>query len=115
MEEVLKPTPNPEEILLLLGLEKLRQSIVEYSLRSHTLRKIPKSYLISWGGKFVCCEIDISFIWGKCQVRDHHKLSFPGRHLPTQINNRNIKTKSEIFSKLTMKTPERRQWQCLYC
>ena len=76
MEEVLKPTPNPEEISLLSGLEKLRQSIVEYSLRSHTLRKIPKFYPISWSGNFVCCEVDISFIWGKYQVRDHHKLSF---------------------------------------
>ena len=27
-----------------------------------------------------------------------------------KINNRNIRTKSEIFSKLTMKIPDRRHW-----
>ena len=28
-----------------------------------------------------------------------------------KVNNRNIRTRCEIFSKLTIKTPERRQWR----
>ena len=40
--------------------------------------------------------------------------SFPaGIYLP-KVNNRNTRTRCEICSELTIKTPERRQW-CLYC
>ena len=35
------------------------------------------------------------------------KLS--SRHLPAHINNKNTKTRCKIFSKLTLKKPERRQ------
>ena len=28
-----------------------------------------------------------------------------------QVNNRNTRTRCEIYSKLTIKTPERRQWR----
>ena len=36
---------------------------------------------------------------------------FTGIYL-LKVNNRNTRTSSEICSKLTMKTPERRQWRC---
>ena len=42
----------------------------------------------------------------------------PIRYLPAQSNNKNTKTRCEICSKLTIKTPERHQlnsFQCLYC
>ena len=29
-----------------------------------------------------------------------------------KVNNRNTRTRYEIYSKLTVKTPERRQWYC---
>ena len=35
---------------------------------------------------------------------------FPAGNYMFKINNRNTKTRSEICSKLTMKTPERRHW-----
>ena len=38
----------------------------------------------------------------------------PAGNYMFQVNNRNTRTKREICSKLTIKTPERRHW-CLYC
>ena len=37
------------------------------------------------------------------------KRSHPSRHLPTQVNNRNIRTRCGMCSKLTIKTP--RHWR----
>ena len=34
----------------------------------------------------------------------------PSLHLRAQVNNRNTTTRCEIYSKLTLKTPERRHW-----
>ena len=39
------------------------------------------------------------------------KRSHPIRHLPTQVNYRNTRTRCGMCSKLTIKTPERRQWR----
>ena len=38
-------------------------------------------------------------------------------HCKNEVNNRNTRTNREICSKLTIKTPERRQalFWCLYC
>ena len=35
----------------------------------------------------------------------------PSRHLPAQSQQKNTRTRCEICSKLTIKIPERRQWQ----
>ena len=37
-------------------------------------------------------------------------IYLPGIYLP-KVNNRNTRTRCEICSKLTIKTPERRQWR----
>ena len=39
---------------------------------------------------------------------------YPAGNYMFKVNNRNTRTKCEICSKLTIKTPERRQWR-LYC
>ena len=38
--------------------------------------------------------------------------SNPAGNYMFKVNNRYTRTKSEISSKLTIKTPERRQWRC---
>ena len=45
----------------------------------------------------------------------HSKLSqlstlVTNRHLPAGINNRNTRTRCDIWSRLTIKTPDRRKW-----
>ena len=42
-------------------------------------------------------------------VMDHLQ---PSRNSMLKVNNKNTKTRCEICSKLTKKTPERRQWHC---
>ena len=37
--------------------------------------------------------------------------SFPSKHLLVQSNNRNARKRYEIYSKLTIKTTERRYWR----
>ena len=38
-------------------------------------------------------------------------VSQPSRHLLVKVNNRNTRVRCEICSKLTINTPERRQWR----
>ena len=47
---------------------------------------------------------------GKLQpfINPNEPLSKPSRQLLVQVNNRNTRTRCEICSKLTIKTPERR-------
>ena len=39
-------------------------------------------------------------------------LNFPANIYSFKVNNRNTRKRCEICSKLTTKTPERRQWRC---
>ena len=50
--------------------------------------------------------------WVKVRKRAEQKShsSFPAVIYLLKFNNRNTRTKSEIYSKLALKTPERRQW-----
>ena len=38
--------------------------------------------------------------------------SFPASNYKYKVNNRNTRARCKICSKLTLKTPERRQWLC---
>ena len=48
-------------------------------------------------------------IWLSGLIRLSKLQKLPSRHLPLKVNNRNTRTRCEICSKLTIKTPERRQ------
>ena len=63
--------------------------------------------------KFTCYSSPnlIEFLNGCCHsfiYPDIHSSS--SRQVHFKVNNRNVRTSCEIFSKLTMKTPEQRQW-----
>ena len=43
--------------------------------------------------------------------RGEFKTLSPTRQLDFKVNNRNIRARCEIYSKLTIKTPEQRHWR----
>ena len=52
----------------------------------------------------------------KVNIRDTGTMPWPSRNLHTQGHNRITRTMCEICSKLTIKTPEQRQWRlCFHC
>ena len=63
-----------------------------------TLGAIPKFYLISW------CE---SFV----ETHNFRRIS-GGSPKKIKVSKENMRTRSEICSKLTIKTAERSQWCC---
>ena len=54
------------------------------------------------------------FIWHKHTVKLHVALFSPGNYM-FKVNNRNTRTKSEICSKLTIKTLDMASFWCRYC
>ena len=40
--------------------------------------------------------------------------TYPAGNCLFKVNNKNTRVRCEIYSKLTVKAPERRQWQALY-
>ena len=58
-------------------------------------------------------ESDYVTIVNKNEIdgKDNHKfVSYPASIYMLKVNNRNTRTRCEICSKLTIKTPERRHW-----
>ena len=47
-------------------------------------------------------------------IAPHHSYPFPAGICLVKVNNRNTRKRCEICAKLTIKTPERRQWRCTY-
>ena len=52
---------------------------------------------------------------GKVKCRRKPNVSFPTNIYLFKVNNRKTQKRRQICSKLTMKTPERRQFWCFYC
>ena len=52
---------------------------------------------------------------GKVKCRRKPNVSFPTNIYLFKVNNRKTQKRSQICSKLTMKTPERRQFWCFFC
>ena len=53
----------------------------------------------------------------RLNIKNYLKLSFPSQHVPAESYQRNTRTRCEICSKLTIKTPERCHWRtcCTRC
>ena len=66
---------------------------MDHSVKNKTLQKNPKTQLIHILGDLISTN--------------------PAGNYMFKVNNRNTRTRYEICSKLSIKTPERRQW--LYC
>ena len=62
-------------------------------------------------------EIPLLFKFSCLEQKTFEKMrsfvdSLPAGNYILKVNNRNARTKCEICSKLTIKTPERRKWRC---
>ena len=47
----------------------------------------------------------------KCAIRNSFEINIPAGNYMFKVNNRNTEARCETCSKLTMKTPEQRQWR----
>ena len=75
-------------------------------------------YLSNFEGS--CCILciicfNVGLRWRNCSARWNvdweSKYNFPAGIYLLKVNNKNTRTRCEICSKLTIKTPERRQWR----
>ena len=55
-------------------------------------------------------EVIIMMNYFCAMLSDESTLNLPNRHLPAKVNNRNTRPMCETWSKLAIKTSERRQW-----
>ena len=66
------------------------------------------------GGCFSCfrvCALHVLDVCSFCKLCALLCATFPAGIYLLKVNNRNTRTRCEIWSKLTIKIPERRQWR----
>ena len=51
------------------------------------------------------------FEYSKCKSCHFQKHTYPAGNYRLKVNNRNTRTRREIYSKLTIKSPERQYWR----
>ena len=61
--------------------------------------------------KFMAAEFNNNWSWSIISLVIYSVCLYPAGIYMLKFNNRNIRTRCEICSNLTIKTPERRQWR----